>query len=213
MTLEALEAKITKLQDIHDIQNLQGRYNYYLGMYWGERVADELFARDDPSVSIEINGGRWTGFDAIKKSFSGLDAVHEKQSMRMATIMALQPLITINDDGKTANGQWYGFGPTSLFVTDGLDDTEPHLEAMWIFGRYDNDYIKENEQWKIKRMSWNMHFLSPVGKGWIKSPQPYSYGAFVKEDGNMPETPVTFPQVYNPEGPNEYGPPIPDPID
>jgi len=208
MKLEELEAKVERLQDILEIQNLQSRYNFYLAMYWGNRVADELYAKKDPDVSADI-GGQFFGFEAVKRAFSQLDIVHKDQPGRMGSIMAIEPLINISKEGKTANGQWWGLGACVLPMKNGPDDKE-HLEAMWMFGRYDIDYVKEDCKWKFKKIGFSLHFLSPLSQGWVKCPRPFFVRTFEAEEGARPDIPPpTPPHLYKPDGPNTYGPPPP----
>ena len=203
-----LEDRVQKLEDTLEIINLQSRYNFYLQMYLGKRAVNELFAKKT-EVYTEINGGRWNGFEGVMRMFSQLDKVNETQPGRMGLMMAIQPLITIADDGLSAKGQWYCAGPCVLPVKHSADDKE-HLESLWQFGRYDNDYVKEDGKWFFKRLCFSLHFLSPIDKGgWYKSPRPYYVRPFEAESKSQPDVSPSFPDLYKPEGPNAYGPPLP----
>jgi hypothetical protein len=205
MATANLEARVQKLEDTLEIMNLQARYNFYLQMYWGKRTVEELYAKKT-DVCTEINGGRWNGYEGVMRMFSQLDKVNKSQPGRMGLMMAIQPLITLADDGLTANGQWYCAGPCVLPVKHAPDDEE-HLESMWQFGRYDNDYVKEDGKWLFTRLCFSLHFLSPIDKGgWHKSPRPYYVRPFEAESSSEPDVPPSFPDLYKPEGPNAYGP-------
>jgi len=205
---ETLEKRVQKLEDTIEIYHLQSRYNFYLSMYLGEKAVDELFS-EHPEVSNVINGAKWVGRESIKRMFLSLDKVHKDMPGRMGSIMAIEPLITFSEEGTMADGQWFGLGPSVLPVKNSEEDPE-HLEALWMFGRYDCAYIKEKGVWKIFRLGWNMHFMSPPNEGWVDSPRPHYVRPFVKEKGAEPDTPSTFRYVYKPEGPNTYGPPPPE---
>ena len=209
MSVEELEVRVKRLEDNLEIMNLQSRYNFYLGMYWGERAVDELFAKNDPDVSTDINGARWFGLDGVRRMFSQLDRVHKEMPGRMGLLMAIQPLINVDKSGDRANGQWYCFGPSALPTKNSPEDEE-HLGAMWMFGRYDVDYVKEDGRWKIKKLGFSLHFLSPVGEGWVNCPTPHYVRPFESEAGSKPDQPSTFPHLYKPEGPNTYGPAPPE---
>lgn len=212
MKLEELEARLERMEAILEIQNLQSRYNFYLAMYWGEKVADELYLKNDPDISADI-GDKFFGMESIKRCFSQLDLVHKSQPGRMGSIMALEPLIYVGKDRKTARGQWWGLGFCSLPIKDGPGDQEK-IEAVWMFGKYDNDYALENGQWKFKKIGFYTHFLSPYRLGWVNCPEPFSVRTFEAEEGSRPDIAKTSsPFRYNPEGPNSYGPPPPDPLE
>lgn len=110
MTFAELESKVEHLQNILDIQALQCRYQYYLAMYMGERVGDELFAKKDPDVSLDI-GTKWFGLESVRRCFSLLDKVNREEPGRMGSFVAIQPLITVAKDGRTATGHWWGEDP------------------------------------------------------------------------------------------------------
>ena len=80
-----------------------------------------------------------------------------------------------------------------------------------MFDRYDCDYIKEDGVWKILKLGYSLHFLSPLDRGWVDAPQPYYVRPFESEEGGEPDTEKTFPDLYKPEGPNRYGPSPPKP--
>ena len=37
-------------------------------------------------------------------------------------------------------------------------------------GVYENEYIKENGKWKIKKLHYSRIFMSPYEDGWVKTP-------------------------------------------
>jgi len=204
----SLEARVQQIEDKLEIMNLQAKYNFYLQMYWGKRGVEELFAKKT-EVYTEINGGRWKGYEGVLRMFSQLDEVHVTQPGRMGIMMAIQPFITIANDGLSANGQWNCMGPCVLPVKFSPEDDE-HLESIWQFGRYDNDYVKEDGQWLFKRLCFSLHFLSPIDKGgWYECSLPHYIRPFEAESGSQPDVPPTWPDLYRPEGPNTYGPQAP----
>jgi hypothetical protein len=76
--------------------------------------------------------------------------------------MQLSGIVDVDPDGKTAKGRWYGFGPHAIPV-DGI-------RATWSFGVYENEYIKENGKWKIKKLHYNAIFSTLYEDGWVKTP-------------------------------------------
>jgi len=195
MTLEALEAEVGRLRDTLEIYNLQARYNFLIGMNLGDRVPEEVFAKTVSDVSFEIGDvGRWEGIDSIRRVFGKLNKVPGK----MGLIMAIQPLVQVAKDGKTARGQWMGFGPTAL-PEQTSPDAESTLTAFWMCGIYNMEYIKENGTWMIKNLLYSYAFVTPFDKGWVKQPMPSNYGSFLKQTGGEPDKP---PSNFHPYGPD-----------
>ena len=77
MTQKELERMFSRLNDIHEITNLQGRYNHLIVTSNFEAVVD-LFAKKDPNVKAEIaDSGVYEGAAGIKRLFlRGVESKH-----------------------------------------------------------------------------------------------------------------------------------------
>jgi hypothetical protein len=80
----------------------------------------------------------------------------------------MQDIITIAPDGQTAKGRFRGmlFGgshESREFKPQGLP-----LQFMEA-GIYENDYVKENGVWKIKRLDYMMQWQGDYEAGWSKT--------------------------------------------
>lgn len=192
-----LTVEVERLRAILEIQNIQARYQFLIGMNLGHRVPDEIFAQKDPDVSAEIGDvGIWKGLQSVGRVFGKLTLVPGK----LGLIMALNPVIEIARDGRTARGQWYGFGPVAVPTKKLPEDRQMELTAVWMCGKYDNHYIKEDGKWKIKKLLYAYCFVTPFDKGWVKQPTPYGYDSFLKAPGADPDGPATH---FNPYGPDK----------
>lgn len=40
--------------------------------------------------------------------------------------------------------------------------------AVWTQARYDEEYVRENGEWKIRSEVITMQFVTPFDKGWVK---------------------------------------------
>ena len=67
MTLEELEKKVIRLEDIQAIEDLQKKYGYYMDSHHREEVAS-LFSEDTESIEIESTG-LFIGKEGVKKFF------------------------------------------------------------------------------------------------------------------------------------------------
>ena len=67
---QELQAKITYLADVHEIQQLQHRYIQNLALFRADKVV-EMFARKTPGVTFEGGGsGLFEGIEGVARFFS-----------------------------------------------------------------------------------------------------------------------------------------------
>jgi len=135
--IKAKDARITALEDIQAIQKLQCAYGYYLEHWMGEEIID-CFSKD-PGVSVSSVEGIYKGPEGVRRYFGKMmDAPPEMLHMVLQTT----PVITLNDDGRTAGGRWYGYGSVAMPAGQGVRQS-----IMSVV--YEMEYIKENGVWKI----------------------------------------------------------------
>ena len=179
--IKSLEDEIRCLKDIEEIKKLQRIYGYYLERWqWAE--VTELFS-DRPDASVEIGDlGVYLGKKSIERFF-----YREKISPTyLHVLMQVSGVVDVDPDGKTAKGRWYGFGCFAF-------DTDECVKPIWGSGVYENEYIKENGKWKIKKLHYNRIFMSPYEDGWVKTPVIKLQRSAVSQ--NKPDRPTT---VYKP---------------
>jgi hypothetical protein len=81
----------------------------------------------------------------------------------LAICMQMQGVITVEPDGKTAEGRW------QTWLCEAKQyGAFPRQE--WLHGYYENKYIKEEGKWKFLKLHWNNTFCSPFEDGWLKTP-------------------------------------------
>jgi SnoaL-like domain len=157
--LAALEADVATLkqqagraQDYIDIANLQSIYGYYVDKSRWDDAAD-LFAGN---ATLEIAGrGLFVGQARIREY---LHQLGELEYGRLFNHMQLQPVIHVAQDGNSAQARWRAFMQVG------------HLgkEARWGEGTYENEYVKEGGQWKIRKLHSYITFYVEFDKGWNK---------------------------------------------
>jgi len=161
--IAALKARLTHMEnealrreDYLAIIKLQRAYGFYMDKgYW--REATDLFC-EDASYEQGVDGvyvGRERIHEMIVKLTGGnsgpglpFGQLHER--------FQLQPVITIADDGNTAQGRWHEL---SMFGQYGES-------AEWGDGVYENRYRKEDGVWKIASMRLYINFVAPYEGGW-----------------------------------------------
>ena len=137
-----LEKRLTRLEDITEIQQLLNRYVYMLVTMDFEHIYDECFSQTREDVSIQASdSGVYIGGEHIKERFFGKFMEFIKTVPGAFTMhLTCNPVIEISEDGLRARS----VAPSPGCATD------PQVrEALWIWGTFMDDYIKENGSWRI----------------------------------------------------------------
>jgi hypothetical protein len=187
---EHLEARIRRLEDIFEIQNLQGRYQHYLTLGMMEKIVD-LFAKKTPGVTVEVSdGGVYEGIEGVQRLFCGIMrgllekiGVYEEHD-------AVSPVIEVAKDGKTAKALWFSPGVMASGPT----------KDQW--------YVKENDKWKFWHFHFYLTFRTAFEEGWVRQPVK---GSIRNHPEFKPDKPSTYYKPYAPDEINIMLPPPPDP--
>ncbi|MGB1885285.1 MAG: nuclear transport factor 2 family protein [Gammaproteobacteria bacterium] len=134
MDMSALEARITRLEDIEAIKQLKARYCEICDdMHNPDRIG-ALFAEDGIWESDDF--GKATGPAEIKALFQNF-----KEMFNFSQHNIMNPIIEVN--GERATGMWYIMGPWTYTETG---------EKKWFTLRYDDDYVKVDGEWKYQHL-------------------------------------------------------------
>jgi hypothetical protein len=164
-TIEALQARaamlereIGLLEDENAIEKLQRVYGFYTDkQLWTE--AARLFADDG---TIEVGGrGVYTGQDRVLE-FLKLTGPEFPQPGRLYDQMQLQPIVHVAPDGRTAKGRWHVFA----------QEAQHGEYANWGLGVLENEYVKDDGVWKIRRLHFYTTMYTPYDQGWGKEALP-----------------------------------------
>lgn len=145
--LEALAARVQVLEDIEEIRRLKYRYCYFNDRNEIDQLMT-VFARD---CHVNMGLGRQaTGKAEVEALFRKSHSIIEFSSHMVAN-----PIIDV--DGDRATGVWYVLVPNTRYGS-----------AVWTHARYDEEYVREDGRWKIKKEVIDMFFVTPYDKGWQK---------------------------------------------
>jgi hypothetical protein len=195
-TLDELEARITRLADIKEIKKLQSIYGYYQDYCEWQKIV-ELFTDDDPSVE-EADRGVYQGKESVRRYFIDLMGGGPARPIRpgyLGIMFQLQGVVTVESDGKTAKGRWYGMG---MEAKPTISMHKGELRQTWIHGIYENEYVKEKGKWKFKKLHFNLVFRTPFEDGWLKVPVVGQHGPdkVIKPDA-PPTAYLPYPSGYH----------------
>lgn len=130
----ALEARLTRIEDVEAIKQLKARYC---------EICDDDH-NPDHIVTLFTDDGIWEGkgigkaegHAAIRDLFIGF-----QKAMSFTQHMVMNPIIDVQGD--TATGRWYIILPSTFRKGN---------QAKWQGGRYKEDYVKVGGEWKIKHL-------------------------------------------------------------
>ncbi len=192
-----LEARTARVHDANDIKRLQRAYGYYVDAGLWDEVAD-LFA-DDASVEYGLDGV-YSSRERIREYLYALgDGRSGLAEGRLNEHLQLMPVVTVAPDGMTARGRW-----RALILAGQYGES-----AAWGEGPYENEYVKEDGVWKIRRLHWYSSVMVPYADGWLSTADPT--GGIYVSDALPPDAP---PTVEYETWPGTYLPPFhfPNPV-
>jgi SnoaL-like domain len=177
--LDALGARLQRLQDANEIEIVQRTYGYFVdkGM-WTE--ISQLFAGQG---TYEIGGrGVFVGPARVLEYLRvGLGAERPAEG-RLINHMQFAPITTVNADGRTASERMKAF-----VVSNG----------GWGDVIYENTYVKEDGVWKIASIRAPFVMYTSVD-GWAKSATPNTRpDSFPPPPDRLPTTVyLTYPSPH-----------------
>ena len=186
LTLESIQARVTRLEDIKRIEHLQRIYGYYRDNAEWRKVVD-LFSDNAESVEI-ADHGVYKGKEGVRRFYIDLIQGGKERKPRYGTLsiaLQIQGVVTVDPDGVNAKGRWYGF---MMEARPTLSLHEGDLRQTWGHGIYENEYVKEDGTWLIKKLHFFLHFRTPFEDGWLKTPVVGQHGPDAEVPPDAPPT-------------------------
>ena len=185
----AAKAKVARLEDYDQLENLAGIYGHYVDKSRHDDVAD-LFARNGV---VEILGrGVFIGQDRVREYMHNLTPGNVgPRDGSLFNHMHLQPVIHVAEDGNTA------YTRSRLFVMFGI----MNANAQWGDGIYENVFVKEDGIWKLGYLHGYQTFYTNYEDGWAKR----ASAIFAPYDRLPPDRPQSV--AYSPY-PSAFAPPF-----
>ena len=204
MAKKSLEERIERLEDIHEIQNLMSKYEYFHTAGWHDETA-ELFATKTPGVKADIvDWGLYEGTEGIKRLYSKVHKYVEGNRIGCMSVLPIStPVIEVAGDGETAKGLWIMTGSVTFPV-------KGKLQGNWAWGKYGIDFVKEDGKWKF----WHVHvyaiFFTPYERSWVEASEIPNRPI---PDELKPDKPPSYLWTYTPTAKTELVPVPPEPYE
>jgi len=213
MTLEQLETEVKKLKeqvaggmwakDYLEIWKLQSLYSHLYHMGKMSQIPS-LFAQKTTGVTLEIeDSGVYEGIKSVERFWSTVFSDKKAASAGLLALhMTVNPLIEINKEHTRAKGIWHSHGYASM-------GRSPKPKQFLCLGKYDMEYVKEDDKWKILKFAYLQTFMAPYEKGWVEEPVAASIAGSPE---NLPDKPTTYYMPYSQYRINVMQPPPPEPF-
>jgi uncharacterized protein (TIGR02246 family) len=134
MSLQALAARIDRLESIEAIRQLKARYCAICDDDHDPDRVVGLFSSDGEWEGRGIGHAR--GHAEIRELFLGF-----QRAISYSQHMVMNPIVDV--DGDRASGIWTFFG--TFTMRDGN-------QARWQAARYHDDYVRIDGEWKIRHL-------------------------------------------------------------
>jgi ketosteroid isomerase-like protein len=152
MSVESLEARIQRLEDIEAIRQLKGKFAYYADI---KDLDGFMSLVADDAIWAFGAWGNYEGKDAIREFSKDVTLVTYSFMLHHFYNLYLEV------NGDTASGRWYFLVPSTNSTTQ---------NAEWLAGIYDEEYVRVNGAWKFKKVTTDFKVVAPYELGWAKHP-------------------------------------------
>jgi len=181
--------RLGRLEDAADIKRLQFAYGYYIDYCHYDEVVD-LFAEDGEVVFLS---GLYKGHKSIRRLYVDWFLQLFNQGRQDADDgflfdhIQMQDVITVAQDRRTAKGRFRGI------LLGGSHDIRKYKpegvpQQFMESGIYENDYVRVDGVWKIKRLDYMLQWQADYETGWAHT------------DSHLHQAQVLYPE--DPLGPD-----------
>jgi hypothetical protein len=193
--IAALARRIRLLRDAEEIENLISIYGYYLDKQQWNLLTD-LFIEDS---TMEISQrGIYIGRKGVRRAWE-LFGPQNIERNHLHNHIQMQPVIHVAPDGLRA---WVRSRALSQLGTFGG-------AGIWGDSVYENELVKEEGIWKIKKDHLYTTFFAPYDTGWAMGARPTpKISDKVPPDRPPSEIYESFPEIHIP--PFHYKNPVTD---
>ena len=154
--VQQLEATVRELLDRETVRDLRYRYHECINEGKFEEIAD-LFTDDGELDFAHL--GKAKGHAEIRRFFTVINRppASGKQRPHITWVKQFIHNHTIHLHGDTGTGFSY---LEAKPIYDG--------EAFFVAARYDDEYLRQDGQWRFKKMSIQPYFMVPFKEGWAQ---------------------------------------------
>lgn len=168
--LDALKHQVGTLEDISAIRKLHYSYGYLIDYCRYDDVV-ELFSEDGEVLFLS---GVYKGHEGIRRLYKVWFQEYFTKSQDgpvdgfLLDHFQMQDIVDVSADRQSAKGRFRallagGNHESREYQPEGLP------EQFYEAGIYENEYVKENGIWKIKRLDYVVEWQAEYENGWSKT--------------------------------------------
>lgn len=172
-TVARLAHRVDVLEAELAVRRLQHQYGYYLDKCLYAEVVD-LFSDDGEVVFC---GGLYRGRAGIRRLYIERFQARFTQGRGgpvhgfLLDHPQLQDVVTVGADATTAHGRFRCLMQAGVHASVRDEAAVRTAYDQWWEGAlYENEYVRENGVWKIKRLDYRPLWHAEYGKGWAETP-------------------------------------------
>ncbi|QUH01819.1 nuclear transport factor 2 family protein [Saccharopolyspora erythraea] len=158
--LADVDRRLTRLEDIHAIEQLKYRYAAYCDDNYDPDGIASCFVEDGRWV-VDGEGGSMVGHEEIKTHFRALSG-----KISWALHHVLNPRVELSDDGQRATGTFYLLCLCTIESVDNPAEKDPVILTI----RYTDQFVKRDGSWYFQELLGKTHQVSNWEQGWVKQP-------------------------------------------
>lgn len=157
--------------DVIDIQMIMGKYLSYLDQVDFKGIYS-LMAQDHPEITYEmVEDGAYVGPENVRRYMLDEHEHLNNNPNHMKGWVGLQniltPRIVFSADGTRAKAQFNQLSPHAMAIAPYPGD-EHIPTTYWFIGKYDNEFIKIDEEWKLLKTHIIAFSRTPYQEGWVR---------------------------------------------
>lgn len=149
-----LEKSIARLEAAEAIRGLKAHYCDLCDNGYDPDALGALFTADAAWDGGDL--GTFEGVEAIQRFFG-----HMPKVLSFAIHHVTNSAVEVAPDAQSATGTWYLLQAATTTRTQ---------QAVWIAGRYHDEFVKVEDSWRFSRITIDTKFFTASGSGWAEVP-------------------------------------------
>lgn len=165
--LDVLTARVDQVEDEAAVRRLHHAYGYFMDYCWYDEAIN-LFSADGEAVFLSGVYKGHEGLSRLYKTFLGQAYTHGKRGPVhgfLADHFLMQDVISVSSDRTTAKGRFRALVVLGSHESR-TDKPDVLPDQVYEAGLYENDYVREDGIWKIRRLEYALQWQALYDKGW-----------------------------------------------
>ncbi len=154
--IKELEEKVQQLTDREAIRDLRYRYHEYVNE--GKFAQIPTLFTDDGELDF-AHLGKAKGPEELKRFFGALNEPRPEAGNRPRITWVKQFIHNHIVQVRGDRGEGFAYLEAKPIFNG---------EAFLVAARYDDEYVRQNGEWKFKKMSLTPYFMVPFKEGWAQ---------------------------------------------